>query len=135
MPYEPTPHKEEIIQALREGTGTYKEIATRFGVSEKTVRRYEKQLKEPAGKKGGALATVLQPSQGAIIFTLGQHKILLNPQHLYDAYLYYQDIALRHDIDEDFSLALKDSMKFAWERLNRIKAEKKGVSITIEEES
>jgi len=134
MPYEPTPHKEEIIQALREGTGTYKEIATRFGVSEKTVRRYEKQLKEPEGKKGGALATVLQPSQGAIIFTLGQHKILLNPQHLYDAYLYYQDIALRHDIDEDFSLALKDSMKFAWERLNRIKAEKKGVSITIEEE-
>jgi len=80
--------------------------------------------KPPQEKRGGELATVLQPSQGAIIFTLGQHKILLNPQHLYDAYLYYQDIALRHDIDEDFSLALKDSMKYAWEKLNQARYRK-----------
>ena len=84
-------------------------------------------------KLGGDMATVIQPAKGAIIFTLGEHRISLNPQHLYDAYLYYEDIVLRHDLEVEFSLALKDSMKYAWERLNQSKAEREGISITLEE--
>jgi len=92
-----------------------------------------KEEKAAQERSGGSLVTVVQPIRGAIIFTLGEHKISLNPQHLYDAYLYYEDILVRHDIDEDFSLALKDSMKYVWERLNRHKGENQGVSITVEE--
>lgn len=137
MPFEPSPHRDGIIQALKDGE-SIDEVAGRFPVSRKTVERYAKQLregtlKEPKGRKGGDLATVLQPSTGAIIFTLGEHKIPLNPQHLYDAYLYYEDIAVRHDIDEDFSLAIKDCLKYVWERFNQHKGETQGISITIEE--
>ncbi len=94
----------------------------------KKVRTIAKQEE----KLGGELATILQPGRGAIIFSLGENKISLNPQHLYDAYLYYEDMALRHGLDEEFSLALKISMKYVWERFNRAKAEEEGISITIE---
>lgn len=79
----------------------------------------EKPPSEPGQKKGGELATVVQPSKGAIIFTLGEHQISLNPQYLYDAYLYYEDIVLRENIDVEFSVAIKDCLKYAWERLNQ----------------
>lgn len=62
---------------------------------------------------------MVQPVRGAIVFTLGEHQISLNPQHLYDAYLYYEDIVLKHDIDQEFSSAIKDSMKYVWEQLNQ----------------
>jgi len=74
---------------------------------------------KPKEKRGGDLATVLQPSKGAIVFTLGEHQIPLNPQYLYDAYLYYKDIVVRHDIDEEFSLVIKDCLKYVWERFNK----------------
>ena len=93
----------------------------------------EKPPKGPAEKVGGELSTIVQPSRGAIVFTLGEHNISLNPQYLYDAYLYYKDIVLREDIDEEFSLVIKDCVKSAWERLNHNRAEKQGVSITMEE--
>lgn len=147
--FQPSPHKDEIIQALREGVAQgispselIAAVTARFPVSKKTVGRYFDQLKAgkldqtpkgPALKSGGELAVVLQPSVGAIVFTLGEHKISLSPQHLYDAYLYYEDIVVRHDIDEEFSLAIKDSMKYVWERLNQHKGEKEGISITMEE--
>lgn len=142
MPFQPSPHRDEIIEALQAGQ-SIDDVAKRFPVSRKTVERYAKALKEgkleklpkePLRKRGGEFATVLQPSQGAIVFIFGEHKIELNPQHLYDAYLYYEDIVIRHDIDVEFSLALKDSMKYAWERLNRHKAESEGVKITVAEE-
>lgn len=140
MKFQPSPNKEGIIEALRHGepiTG----IAKRFPESARTIKRYAKELregkldqppKEPQKKEGGKLATVLQKSPGSIIFTLGQHEISLNPQHLYDAYLYYEDIVIRHDIDEEFSLAIKDSLKYVWQRFNEHKAEKEGISITME---
>lgn len=140
MKFQTSPNKEDIIEALRHGE-PITEIAKRFPESVRTIKRYAKELREgkqdqppkvPPAKEGGELATVLQPIRGAIIFTLGEHKISLNPQHLYDAYLYYEDIAIRHDIDIEFSAAIKDSMKYAWERLNRHKGKKEGISITME---
>lgn len=89
--------------------------------------------KPEPGREGGDLATVLQPSKGAILFTLGEHKILLNPQYLYDAYLYYQDIVVKEDINEEFSLVIRDCVKSAWERLNHRRAESQGATITMEE--
>lgn len=141
MPFEPSPHRDEIIQQLRDGVPVA-EVTNRFPVSKRTVERYAEALKagkleEPAKlpkeKSGGELSTIVQPSRGAIIFTFGEHKISLNPQHLYDAYLYYEDMALRHDIEQEFSSAIKDSMKYIWERLNKYKAESEGISITMEE--
>lgn len=140
MPFpEPSPHRDEIIEALKAGESV-DELDGRFPVSRRTIERYAKKisdgtLEQPPKTpttKGGELATVLQPSKGAIVFTLGEHKISLNPQHLYDAYLYYEDIAIRHDIDEEFSLAIKDSLKYVWERLNQHKGETQGISITLE---
>lgn len=142
MPFEPSPHRDEIIEALKAGE-SIDGVAKRFPVSRKTVERYAKAIKEgkldklpkePLQRKGGDLATVLQPSQGAIVFILGEHKIPLNPQHLYDAYLYYEDIALRNGIDEEFSLVIKDSVKFVWERFNQHRNEAEGVKVTIQEE-
>lgn len=95
-------------------------------------RKSDGATPEP-GKVGGELATVLQPSKGAIVFTLGEHKISLNPQYLYDAYLYYQDIVVKEDINEEFSLVIRDCVKSAWERLNHHRAEKQGATITLEE--
>ena len=93
-----------------------------------------KEEKAPPERGGGNLATVVQPVKGAIVFALGEHKISLNPQHLYDAFLYYEDIMIRHNIDEEFSLALKDAMKYVWETFNHRKAESEGAEITMEEE-
>lgn len=141
MPFQPTPHRDEIIEGLKAGQ-SIDEVAKRFPVSRKTVERYAKALKEgkleklpkePLQKKGGELATVLQPSHGAIVFIFGEHKIPLDPQHLYDAYLYYEDIMLRNGIDEDFSLAIKDCVKYVWGRLNQHRNEAEGAKITVEE--
>ncbi|GAI82953.1 unnamed protein product, partial [marine sediment metagenome] len=96
------------------------------------LHKASKKVKTAAGKAGGDLATVLQPSKGAIVFALGEHKISLNPQHLYDAYLYYEDMMLRESVDEEFSLVIKDCVKVAWERLNHCRDEGRRASITME---
>ncbi|GAI07900.1 unnamed protein product [marine sediment metagenome] len=142
MPFQPSPYRDEIIEALKNGE-SIDEVTKRFPVSKKTVQRYAQALKEgkleepPKGpaqpKAGGNLATVLQPSRGAIVFTLGEHQISLNPQHLYDAYLYYEDMTLRESVDEEFSLVIKDCVKVAWERLNHRRDEGRRASITVKE--
>jgi hypothetical protein len=90
--------------------------------------------KEKREKEGGSLTRISQPSNGAIVFTLGQHRISLNPQHLYDAYLYYEDIKVRHGVEEEFSEAIKVAMKYVWEQLNRQKAMKEEGKITIDQD-
>ena len=40
---------------------------------------------------------------------------------------------LREDIDEEFSLVIKDCVKNAWEQLNRRREESQRASISIEE--
>lgn len=133
------------IQEIRTSPDGIDKLRRRFGTNNRTIKAIREAAtddealaianKEPSlkEKEGGSLSTVTQPSKGAILFTLGEHKISLDPQHLYDAYLYYEDIKTRHEIDEEFSLAIKDSMKHAWEQLNQSEAKRVGIKIAIEE--
>ena len=74
------------------------------------------KLKGPQ-QQGGEMVSVTQPQSGAIIFSIGQHQIPLDPQFLYESYLYYTDLKARIDLDESFSEAIKDAMTYAWRRL------------------
>ncbi len=80
--------------------------------------------------QGGSLATFAQRKPGAIVFSLGDVDIPLNPKFLYDTYLYYQDIQrMSPDIDDDFCMAIRATMRHSWEHFSHDQAEKMGATI------
>ena len=73
---QPSEHKEEIKQLLREGL-TVEECATRFPLSERTIYRYyreiqdEKAGKVPPGKKTAASSVVIPGVSGEAFTPIG----------------------------------------------------------------
>jgi len=73
--------------------------------------------KSSGQQQGGEMVAITQPKPGAIIFSVGLHEIPLDPQYLYESYLYYTDLKARIDLEESFSEAIKDAMTYVWRRL------------------
>lgn len=59
--YSPSPHKEEAKQALRNGTSV-EEVATRFGLSERAIWRYLKEVRNEPGFVASPDQTRSQPA-------------------------------------------------------------------------
>ena len=130
MPFEPSPHRDEIIQALRDhdaaGTEPSKiidDVAKRFPVSRRTVERYYKALKEgkleekekpSKEREGGKIATVTAKQPAPVIFVLGEHKIELEPGAIFESYLLYEDMKLKCGLDSDFSSVMRDGVGLLW---------------------
>jgi len=102
-----------------------------IGKIAKALKESNWQLPEKPGKQvGGAVVTVTERKPAAIVFTLGDIDIILNPAYLYDSYLYYLDIQrLEPDIDDEFTLAIRAAMKHVWEDFAHRKVERAGVTI------
>jgi len=118
-------YREEIIQALKAGE-TVNEVANRFPVSRRTVERYAKQLEEgkleqkekpSREREGGKLATVTAKQPAPVVFVLGERKIELDPEALYESYLLYEDIKLRCLLTDSFSNVLRDGIALLWQLL------------------
>ncbi len=152
--FEPSPHKEEAMEALRNGV-TKEECAARFGITIRTAERYLQEIQHPkplpvakvlkvektapavgsktatktaTGETPLAAITVVAPAP--IVFTMGDTRIPLNPKHLYDAFRYYEDIQrMSPDIDDEFSLALLTCVRYVWRRFSGQEAVKVGVTI------
>jgi len=126
------------IKAIRASPDGIQKLAKQYGIGHarmtaiKRAATLEEALKFATGipkpqtkppqdtaKSGGQAITIEQPSKGAVVFTFGQTVVSLNPQHIYDAYLYYDDLRVRHNVKEEFSLALKIAMKYVWEQLHQ----------------
>lgn len=125
MPFEPSPHRDEIIQQLREGIPV-DEVAKRFPVSRRTVERYDKALKEGKldqpekplkEREGGKLATFTAKQPAPVVFFLGEQRIELEPQAIYESYLLYEDLRAKVGLNDSFSQALQDAMGIAWRLL------------------
>jgi hypothetical protein len=121
--------------AKRYGIGNTRMFAIKRAATLDEALKYATGMpKEPkppqdTGKPGGQAITIEQPSKGAVVFTFGQTIVPLNPQHIYDAYLYYDDLRMRQNIPEEFSLAIKIAMKYVWERLHQPEKEKATIKI------
>lgn len=78
------------------------------------------KAKRQAMITGGEITNIQQRKTGAILFTLANEDIELQPAELYDAYLYYQDIRRSNpDLNESFSSCLKSCVKIIWEKFNQ----------------
>lgn len=114
--FQPSPHKEEIMEALRQDA-TIDDIVNRFPVSERTVRRYLAEIrkeKPPKEREGGKLATFVAKQPAPVVFVLGEQRIELEPEALYESYLLYQDMKVRCGLDSTFSSVLRDGMGLLW---------------------
>jgi len=133
MPFEPSPHRDGIIQALRDGEAQginpnelISAVSARFPVHKKTVQRYFKQLKAggfdkpeepkkpPKEIEGGKFATVTARQPAPVIFILGETKIELDPQALYESFLLYEDMKLRCQLTDGFSSVILDGVGLLW---------------------
>lgn len=130
LPFQSSPHRDEIILALREGTAQginpsalITAVADRFPVSKKTVGRYLNQLKagkldqpeKPAAQaEGGKIATITARQPAPVIFSLGKHEIELEPQAIYESYLLYEDMRLRCQLTDGFSSVILDGVGLLW---------------------
>jgi len=85
--------------------------------------------KSSGQQQGGEMVAITQPKPGAIIFSVGLHEIPLEPQYLYESYLYYTDLKARIDLEESFSEALKDAMTYVWRRLCPHEANEKELAV------
>jgi len=114
--FQPSPHKEEAIQALREGT-SIDEVKKRFGLSKATAWRYQKEAKEgpktPGGKAGGTtpLGAILIPQTGVAVFTVGQDTVKLYPEDIFRCYDEYRDMRELIDWQSDFSSTIREGAK------------------------
>lgn len=146
-------YKEEIMGKLREGKKP-KELATEYPLTLRTIYRYLKEVQdEKAGEHGGKvvedqgkssskvvttptqLAVVTTATPGPIVFRMGNQIINLNPEHLYEAFKYCQDIkAMDPAIDDDFSLVLKVAVKHVWEHFCQKEAQRVGVDLEVQKE-
>lgn len=147
--FQPSQHKEEIKQLLREGV-TVEECATRFPLTERTIYRYLKEVQNekagivPEDKGKSATKIVTKPTElivvttktpGPIVFRIGDQTIDLNPLHLLDAWRYCEDIKrIEPSIDDEFSLMLKVASKHLWEFFSQREARRVGVNLELKEE-
>jgi hypothetical protein len=128
--FQPSPHKEPAKADLRGGM-PLKDCALKYNLSEKTVRRYLKEVEDetagtkqvpapPGGKtatEGGQIATITVAKPAAIVFTLGNQTILLDPGDLYESFLLYEDLKVKCELTDNFSVVLKDGIGLLWEVL------------------
>ena len=121
----PSPYTEEIILALKAGDSV-EEVTKRFPVSRRTVERHAKQLKEgkleekekpSKEKQGGKLVTVTARQPAPVVFVLGERKIELDPEALYESYLLYEDIKAKCSLTDSFSDVLRDGVALLWQLL------------------
>lgn len=117
--FSPHPHKEEALQAIREGA-TKEEVMRRFGVSDTTAIRWLKEAKEgpPAAKTSGRkaggitpLGTVVIPQTGVAVFTVGQDQVNLFPEDLFKCYDEYRDMRDLIAWKSDFSSTIREGTK------------------------
>lgn len=152
--FQPNENKDEIKKLLRAGV-TREIIIKQFPISERTVRRYEKEIEEEkaaqaSGKTGGGgsgngqkvakgtqdLAVVASKAPAPIIFRMGDQNIDLKPGDLYDAFRYCEDIKrIDPSIDDDFTTMLKAACKHVWEIFSEREARRMGAKIEINEEA
>ena len=113
------PQKEEALQALKEGV-PIEEVVRRFGVSNKTARRWQKEAKEgpkplktQSTKAGGTtpLGTVLIPQTGVAVFTVGQDQVQIYPEDLFKCYDEFRDMRDLIAWEGDFSSTLREGTK------------------------
>jgi len=144
--FEPSQHKDEAMQLLREGVGV-KEVSDKTGISVRTGWRYAEEIKkEPGGKaaeertlsaqkvvkEATEMAVVTTKVPGPIVFRMGGQEIDLNPADLYDAWRYCQDIKrIEPSIDDDFTKMLKAAAKHVWERFSQKEAARQGAAVEI----
>jgi len=150
--FQPSQHKEEIKQLLRDGISV-EECATRFPLSERTIYRYLREVQDEGsgkvteertisaqkvvtGTKPVELAVVTTKSPGPIIFRMGGSEIDLNPGDLYDAWRYCEDIKrIEPSIDDDFTIMLKIAAKHLWEFFSHREASRAGVNLEMVKEA
>jgi len=140
----PSPHRDEAMQALRLGM-SIKDCAKRFEISEKTARRYLKKINElpknpQLGKtggqtqsEGGKVATVTTPKPAAVVFTLSNRQIELDPEALLESYILYEDIKVKCSLSDGFSDVIRDGIGLIWQVLvnkPRIEGGKVRVEVT-----
>jgi transposase len=121
--YQPSPQKEPAKADLRGGMSIH-DCALKHNLSEKTVRRYLKEVEDekagikqvpntPGGKsqtEGGQVATITVAKPAAVVFTLGNQTILLDPGDIYESFLLYEEIKVKYHLEESFSTVLHDGM-------------------------
>lgn len=148
--FQPSQHKGEIKQLLRDGV-TPEECAVRFPISERTAYRYLAEVKkETSGgvveeKSGSTVKVVKEPvplavvttkTPAPIVFRMGDQQIDLNPQHLYDAWRFCQDIKrIEPSIDDDFTLMIKVAVEHVWEEFSHREARRAGVNLELVKEA
>lgn len=123
--FKASPHKEEMIEALRLGTSKA-EIAKHYGVHISTVKRYAQELNKGKGKEKKAkepkepeqqqqqLVTVGAKRPAPVIFFLGEQQIELEPEAIYESYLLYQDMKVRAGLSDGFSNVIRDGVALLW---------------------
>lgn len=81
-----------------------------------TAKKAKAAAAEPKPAPQGTVpAAALSTARPPVLFDLGQEKIALNFQDLYESYLLYNDMKTRGIIKEDgFSATLKDGIALLW---------------------
>lgn len=149
--FQPSQYKEEAKQLLRDGK-TPEEVHTILPLSVRTLYRYFSEVQEEKKNTVGGrvieerpgpakvvtqttpaqFAVVTTKTPGSIVFVMGDQKIDLNPQDLYDAWRYCQDIKrIVPAIDDDFTLMIKVAAKHLWEFFSQREARRVGVDLEV----
>jgi hypothetical protein len=128
--FQPSPQKEPAKADLRGGMSV-DACALKYNISKRTAYRYFKEVEDekagvkqppaaPGGKsstEGGQVATVTVAKPAAVVFTLGNQTILLDPADLYESFLLYEDLKIKCELTDNFTQVLKDGMGLLWEVL------------------
>lgn len=147
--FQTSPDKEEIKELMRKEGKRPEDLVGKYNVGERTLYRYLAEVEqEKAGKveaKPGGETTVTRPAQlavvttrapGPIVFRMGDRVIDINPEYLYDAFRYCEDIKrIEPAIDDDFTLMLKIAAKHMWEFFSEREARRIGAKIEEKEEN
>ena len=129
-PFSASPQKEEAKAALAAGM-SLEECVTHFHLSPKTAQRYLDEVKNPKPPKpgkevksqskpmseGGKLATILARQPAPVVFTIGEQRIELDPEALYESHLLYEDIKVHCGLKDSFSDAIRDGVSLLWQLL------------------
>ncbi len=156
--FQPSEFREDALQAIRDGASEM-EILSRFPISQRTARRYAQEIEKektlgpdlkkgtvvssagPGAETGGGqkqvrgpqqLAVVTSRAPGPIVFRMGELNIDLEPQSIYDAFRYCEDIKrIDPSINDSFSQMLKIACKHTWEIFSEREARRVGTKIEI----
>ena len=122
------PRKAEGLQAIRDGA-TLEEIIKEFGVSITTAKRWvleasgvaaaaeAKDTRTKPSTTGGDFAAVRSLKPAPVIFELGEQKIPLDPQELYEAYILYEDLKVKCELTDGFTSTVRDGVALLWQLL------------------